>query len=228
MTLPAFICIGAQKSGTTWLYEQLRRNPAVHLPAKEINYFFKDLPLDWYRERLAGAQPGQIVGDISPVYGVDPRIAGRIAATVPDAKLILLIRDPVERAWSQFKMATKLGNIARGTPFLEAFFENRQYMQRRGRYAEIINDFGGPGVVGKTMLVVDFDDIAAHPAEVIKTVSGFLGVEPRVDEAIIKSKFAVNRNPEPIASGDAEQVAAYYREPNRQLAAMLPSRPAWL
>jgi hypothetical protein len=218
---PDFICIGAQKSGTTWLYEQLRRHPGIHIPAKELNVFYKDLPL----EAFAGAAAEQIVGDISPVYGAAPGIAAKIARACPRAKLVMLIRNPVERAWSQYKMAVRLGNVPRDVSFVDAFLDDRQWLQRRGRYAEIIGEFSG---VGGPMLVLDFARIAAEPRRLLVDVYEFLGLDPVIDDACAAAVFASSRDSDPVSPDAADRAAAYYRPFNARLRDMLPWRPGWL
>ena len=217
---PEFICIGAQKAGTTWLYEQLRRHPQIHIPAKEMNVFLRDLPLD----DLAGAAD-QLVGDISPVYGAAPGIAAKIARACPSAKLIMLIRNPVERAWSQYRMAVRLGNIPRGVSFLDAFLDDRQWLQRRGRYAEIIGEFSS---VAGPLLVLDFARIAREPRRLLADIYAFLGLDPVIDDACAAAVFAPSRHSEPIPADAADRVAAYYQPLNERLHEILPWRPGWL
>jgi len=107
-TLPQVLCIGAQKAGTTWLYENLARHPEVFVPpeVKEVHYFdfLFHHPLADYAEVFAAGR-GQVRCDITPNYG---RLrAERIRfchRVMPDARLIFLMRNPVERAWSQAVM----------------------------------------------------------------------------------------------------------------------------
>lgn len=218
---PDFICIGAQKAGTTWLYEQLRRHPQVYIPAKELDVFRRDLPF----EVFAGGKPGQMVGDISPNYGGMPGIAEKIARRCPEAKLLLLIRDPVARAWSQYRMAVRLGNIPGDLSFMDAFQTNCRFMQRRGRYAELIADFSSGG---GSLLVLDFERIAGEPTALLDEVYRFLGLDPVVDDQTAAMVFAPSRDARPIPPDAAERIAAYYRPHNARLRSLLPWRPSWI
>jgi hypothetical protein len=107
--LPDFFVIGHPKSGTTALYEMLRRHPQVYMPdLKEPRYFAGDMysPMDaprgaglprtlaQYQALFAGAQPGQLAGEASPLYLSSHLAAGEIAAHVPDARLIAVLREP--------------------------------------------------------------------------------------------------------------------------------------
>ena len=112
MPLPAFLCLGTQKGGTTSLHRLLAQHPQVFLPAcKEVHYFslHDQQPLSWYAEHYAAAQPDQRCGDITPYYLFHPRAPQQIRRVLPEAKLIVLLRDPVERALSQVFHAQRHG-----------------------------------------------------------------------------------------------------------------------
>lgn len=105
LKLPHFMVIGAQKAGTTSVHEWLLHHPSVYVPAtKETHYFtlFFDQPVRWYADHYQGSRPGQLRGDITPYYAFHPHAAARIAALIPTVRLVYLVRDPVERAISQY------------------------------------------------------------------------------------------------------------------------------
>jgi Sulfotransferase family len=128
--LPNFFIVGAAKSGTTALYRYLRQHPDVYLPDVKEPRFFSYDPDD--RTRYAGPRAGQLIdsvvkdraayealydaaggesaiGDVSPAYLPSPIAAGRIRAAVPHARIVAILRDPVERAYSHF-----LDNVGSG------------------------------------------------------------------------------------------------------------------
>lgn len=110
--LPAFLGLGAQKAGTTTLHCLLAQHPQVYLPAaKELHYFSLHYHrgAEWYRQQFVEAPLGARCGDITPYYLFHPWAAQRIAALLPQAKLIVLVRDPVERTLSQYFHACRLG-----------------------------------------------------------------------------------------------------------------------
>lgn len=110
--LPDFLCLGAQRAGTTTLHHQLRHHPALFLPAvKEVHYFSRhfDRPLGWYASRFSDARRGETTGEVTPYYLFHPEAARRIAALRPQARLIVLVRDPVERALSGYFHSRRLG-----------------------------------------------------------------------------------------------------------------------
>lgn len=115
--LPDFIIIGSQKCGTTFLYDELVKHPYV-APAitKEIHFFdFNfDRGTDWYRACFARPRRQEhsqayITGEASPYYIFHPLVARRIAAAAPQAKLIALLRNPVNRAYSHYQHEVRLG-----------------------------------------------------------------------------------------------------------------------
>jgi hypothetical protein len=118
-TLPDFVIIGAQKCGTTFLYQLLVQHPRVKPAfAKEVHYF--DLNFrkgdNWYRShfplRMRNIRSNSreyIAGESSPYYLFHPHAPRRASAVVPHAKLIALLRDPVDRAYSHYQHQVKRG-----------------------------------------------------------------------------------------------------------------------
>jgi len=103
--LPDFLVIGAPKAGTTSLAAHLAAHPGVHVaPQKEVDFFQRnwDRGLDWYRAQFAAAQPGQIAGEATPWYLAHPLAPQRIAQVIPQVRMVALLRNPADRAYSQF------------------------------------------------------------------------------------------------------------------------------
>ncbi len=115
---PAFLIIGQMKAGTTALYSYLCRHPRV-VPAmiKEVQYWsrYYEAGEAWYRAHFMPIPPGSdlITGEASPTYFADPDAPARIARVRPDMRLILLLRDPVARAYSAYRMRVRLGREQR-------------------------------------------------------------------------------------------------------------------
>jgi len=98
--LPDFLGLGTQKGGTSTLQTLLKTHPRVFLPAcKEVHYFslHAQQPTQWYADHYRKASRGQRCGDITPYYLFHPDAPERIRALLPKARLIVLLRDPVER-----------------------------------------------------------------------------------------------------------------------------------
>ncbi len=112
MRLPDFLGIGTQKGGTTYLHGLLQQHPQVYLAhPKELHFFslHQRRGLEWYGHHFDAAAADQCCGEITPYYLFHPLAAGHIAAVLPKVKLIVLLRDPVERALSQYFHSKRLG-----------------------------------------------------------------------------------------------------------------------
>ena len=115
--LPDFVVIGANASGTTSFYWNLVRHPTI-LPTatKEVHFFDRHWQdgLGWYRAHfpLAHTRARHITGEATPSYLFRPGVAARIADTVPRARLIALLRDPVDRAYGHYHKRLRKGSIA--------------------------------------------------------------------------------------------------------------------
>ena len=110
--LPDFLGLGVQKGGTTTLHRLLERHPSVFLPpVKEVHYFSLHFGEGeaWYRNQFASAASGQRCGEVTPYYLFHPEVPQRVHALLPKARLIVLLRDPVERALSQYFHSRRLG-----------------------------------------------------------------------------------------------------------------------
>jgi hypothetical protein len=107
---PDFLVIGAQKAGTTWLHRNLQAHPGIWMPKREVHYFdrkIKDDSFDdgWYASLFEPAEEGKTVGEYTPSYSViDRDMVARVHELMPEAKIVLMMRNPIERAWSQAVM----------------------------------------------------------------------------------------------------------------------------
>jgi hypothetical protein len=115
VTLPDFLIIGAPKAGTTWLVSCLQLHPEVFIPRHEIHYWTRhaskvDAAHTWYRRHFAAAKPGQLIGENSNTYLTQSEVAPQIAAALPEARLIIMLRNPIDRAYSGYCMALRYGD----------------------------------------------------------------------------------------------------------------------
>src|SRR6266480_7948081 len=112
--LPDFLILGAQKAGTTALYAYLRQHPEITGPSwKEVSFFDRHYARGeaWYRGNFPNSlrARGKLVGEASPSYLFHPLAPERVAGLVPEAKLIALVRNPVDRAYSHYQHEVALG-----------------------------------------------------------------------------------------------------------------------
>ena len=115
VALPTFVVIGAMRSGSTSLYKHLQAHPDVFMPRKEIHFFDDrwDRGLAWYRSRFEGYDGQPAVGEATPTYLADPVALDRMAEMIPDARLLAVLRDPVDRAYSHYWMEHARGRDPR-------------------------------------------------------------------------------------------------------------------
>lgn len=222
---PDFICIGAQKAGTTWLHQKLGQHPDVWLPAvKELHYFdalysseaiatrtdagraeaalrniehllqgghspvqkleriraaasigIREPTDEWYGKIFRDAPADSLCGETTPEYALLPsRGVEHIARLKPAVKIIFIMRDPIDRAWSAMRMMQKrtgkAGATARdGAPQGAKFFERADYAGTIDRFRE--------HVPAANFLGMFFDDLEEQPRQFIEKLCEFLGIE---------------------------------------------------
>jgi hypothetical protein len=203
-----FIIIGAQKSATTSLFKYLQPHPGIYMPPDKEAPYFSDEALyaaGWpafVANRLAGADPGKKWGSATPQYMGHPAVAARIRQQMPDARLIALLRHPIERAYSHYTMSMRRGFDQRS--FGEAvasLLEPAALAQARAAMPQLeagaINeDESGHYLVWseygrilaqyrhhfppEQLLVLYMDEMVADPADSYLRVVRFIGVDDSV------------------------------------------------
>lgn len=181
---PDFMIVGAAKSGTGWLAQGLARNPACFIAKTEVHYFstyFERETPDWYAAHFAAAKPGQLLGERSNSYMTNPLAAARIHAAAPDARLIAILRNPIERAYSGYCMRLDRAKATRdiaahldpANPLSRGILENGLYHRQLSGFLALYPR--------EQLHVALYDDIKARPAEMLGDISAFLGVPHTFD-----------------------------------------------
>jgi hypothetical protein len=188
---PTYVGIGAQKCASTWLHRMLEAHPQVGVPeVKEVDFFSYrfDRGYQWYERCFGDAQrPGRPVvarGEISPSYFCEPAVPERVASYVPDARIIVSLREPVERALSNHRHEVRQGNLSGADLSFERGLRNNPMYVEQGLYAKHLKRWLGHFPRDR-ILVVLMDDVEADPRRVCRTVYGFLGV----DESFVPPDF---------------------------------------
>jgi hypothetical protein len=179
VTLPTFLGIGVPRAGTTWLHTLLSAHPEVYLPSrrKEVRFFdrYHDQGRAWYEEFFCSpdeARRYKAIGEISPQYLYCEDCPGRISALVPTAKLIVMLRHPVDRAYSQFGFVIQRRDF-RGS--FEEFVATRPRALEMGFYSRYLNGYLRHFDRSQILPIV-FEEAVSDRSEVRRELAGFLGV----------------------------------------------------
>lgn len=235
--LPNAVIIGAMKCGTTTLNAWLRHHPDVAFSAvKEVHFFDNNYHrgLGWYRsyfplfESLCGAR---CVLEATPAYSQHAgKVAERMHRHLPEARLILMLRDPVKRAISHY--GHRLSNGLEKRSIEEALLSSqgpkpgsRNFYKTRGLYAEKVTAFLRY-YERSQLLVLKSEEFFAQPTDVYGRVQDFLGLTPTPLPAGMKA-HNVGRKREAVPEAVLSHLAEFYAEPNRQLSLLLPDFEVW-
>ena len=203
MALPNFLIIGAAKSGTTALYAFLKQHPEIFLSTpKELRFFSytgpypEDLPEKYihrgvttredYEHHFENTGPAKIIGEASPMYLYTPGTAERIKGLIPQVKMLAILRNPIDRAFSAYTHAlrdwteteTSFKNalekeperIEAGWGILWHYTQAGFYAQQLSRYYDIFSR--------NQVKVVLYDDLVADALGLCQEVFNFLGIDP--------------------------------------------------
>ncbi len=178
MTLPTFVGIGAHRSGSSWLYQQLKNHPDIFMSErKEINFFDQNYQfgIEWYEKFFPVVNESsnhQIYGEISPGYLYTDEAADRIARHLPDCKLIAILRNPVNRCYSQYRYSIRNNEDQRNfTEFLE-----QTEAIKISLYGKQIERFL-KSFPSENILFLIFEEVVSNPPTFLRQIGDFLGVD---------------------------------------------------
>jgi hypothetical protein len=247
---PAFLVIGAQRAGTTTLFRLLGEHPSVVRPTvtKGIGYFdvgYRHGPR-WYAAHfpLRWRRGGQVTFESSGYYSFHPLAAGRIAADLPGVKVVLMVRDPVDRAYSahshevargfedldfEAALAAEPARLDGASEWLAEHPEAEHAEHRhhaylaRGRYAEQLDRFAA--ALGRDRVrAVDFDRFVDSPGEELQQLFAWLGLPDWQPERVGHENA---RSRSPLAPELRASLMAQFEEWDARLEPFLGHRPSW-
>ncbi len=218
--IPDFFIVGQPKSGTTALHSMLRRHPQIFLPESKEPWFFAEelhertpprpegtpQTLEQYRALFAAAQPGQRVGEATPLYLWSRTAAARIAEVAPDAQIVAILREPASllrslhlqfvesyvETESDFAKALALEperragrSIPRYTYWPQAllYSDHVRYVEQLRRYEAVFPR--------EQMLVLIYDDFREDNEATVRSVLRFLGVDESIKVGSVRANPTV-------------------------------------
>jgi hypothetical protein len=249
--LPDFIIAGVQKGGTTFLYQEMLRHPDVKgALTKEVHFFDEnfDKGIDWYSAMFPRSRSGEKIlrAEASPEYIFHPAAVGRIAETLADTLLIVILRDPVQRALSQYKHERRLGfeycatfeealaledarvsddfEMLSNGSMARSFAVGHFAYTRRGLYADQLKR--ATKLIGpERLLVLVSEDMFADASGTISRALEFVGATPRVNDRVGQNDMAFES--ESMDEQTKSMLTQKFAEPNAELAEFLGRELPW-
>lgn len=247
--LPNFFIIGAQRCGTTSLYNYLTQHLSIVAPSrKELHYFSYryDRGINWYRSQFVtrvekfllevSRDRRFITGEASPSYLYHPHAAKRLRKQFPEVQLIVLLRNPVDRAYSNYKYNIKVGYEERSTPFETALCREHEEIARehqrilkepsyysfdhqmfsyvsRGIYFEQLSRWLNY-FPREQFLIIKSEELYADPAVIVSKAFQFLGVPDFKPKAYGKYNSTETKR---MPTSTRERLEAFFQPYNQKL-----------
>lgn len=190
---PDFILAGVPKGATTWIHECFREHPEIYVPETDSLNFFETgyhRGIDTYREHFAAAEADQIVGESSPAYLGDPHAPERIADHLSDVTLLFSLRNPIDRAFSQWwhgysdrYWTYEFEEIFQQYPPYQMWVTPGFYDRYLGRFERYFD--------ADQLEVFFFDDLVADDAAFIREVFAAVGADPDFVPSTVGEKVNV-------------------------------------
>jgi hypothetical protein len=247
MAMPNFICVGAERAGTTVLWRLLRQHPDVFIPQRKETHFFTRLydseSLVYYEGRFFGRYNGQrAIGEVTPEYMRFPEVPARLRAALGShLKLIFCLRDPIRRAFSQYNLRCRLAE--ENESFERALELEPQRLHdsprhglrfayvRSSLYSDQIGNFLKVFPMENMHFVIVEEDLVSHRADTVARLFAFLGLSSDVP---IRFDVGANSGAVPqvvfVAKGETRSFVA--RDTGRKITVhgeaiiFLPDNPA--
>lgn len=224
---PTFLGIGAARAGSTWLHQLLAAHPQVFVPRqrKELSFFdnFYDRGLDYYLSFFpspADLTPYRAIGEVSPTYLTCPECPARIAGLGSVEKLLVILRNPVDRAYSHYGLMIRDYNFKGSFPeFLEAIpsaIERGLYAHHLQRYLAFFRP--------DQILLLIFEEAVAEPKQMQEKLAAFLGLDWEAFGATSSHRNASNLSRFPVVYSSLTWLARRLRRYDLDLFVNLATR----
>ena len=244
--VPNFLVIGAGKSGTSSLYRYLIEHPNIlSATEKELHFFNRDFELgfDWYQCQFPHIpqNSGLMTGEATPWYYCTFQVARKVKSLLPNVKLIIVLRNPVDRAFSYYKMAYSMGIETRS--FSEAIAREFNELKDRADFYQPTPDYwkkSKPYILfglyfyfleawlnefpREQLLIIKSEDLKNRTEETVNRIFEFLGLEPYP----LKDSTQYNTGAyEPMSDETRAKLVEFFQPHNRKLEDLLGMRFNW-
>ena len=192
--MPSIVGIGAQRSGTTWIYEMLKAHPEVCMsPEKEVNFFnyHYHKGIGWYQKFFDGCDQNKKTGEYSPTYLSDNQVPQRIYRTVPDARLIISLRNPVDQIYSRYLYRVSRQRYDR--TFADALKEDSSLIEDAFYYKHVKKFLAC--FDRDQILILIYEDLINDPRAFLQSVYRFLNIDTNFVPVNLNEKIHVSRIP---------------------------------
>ncbi len=190
----SFLMVGCSRCGTTWVDKALREHPEIYLPPNKQTYFFNshyDKGIDWYLSHFTGiSREHKAIGEIATYYS-QPDLMPLVAKHFPHAKLMMSVRNPVDRAYSYYQSRASKFNW---TSIEQAIEEQPNDIIERGKYIDQIEVLLQHYPEEQFKLLF-FDDLKSTPEQFLRSILEYLGVEPEFKSSQIGQMVQVTLDP---------------------------------
>lgn len=173
--LPDFLVVGPPRTATTWLDRALRGHVGLPEHTKETFFFSRNYErgLSWYAEQFRHCQGSPVIGEICAAYFENPSALERIRHHLPDCRIIVTLRDPVERLYSYYRLMRYNGKTE--LPFEEAVATQKK-MLAFSRYATLLGAWREAFGTNRVLAVLN-DDLKVDAQAYVDQIADFIGVE---------------------------------------------------
>lgn len=213
---PSFLGLGVEKAATSWIFACLYEHPEICIPIKEIDFFSDS---EKWKKGIATYQQifhercsnNTFQGEFSTSYFSHPKVANRIKQYFPKTKLLVCLRNPVDRAYSNYRNDIMAGTIPKEMNFKKAL-KAKDYYLDQGRYKKQFEKYFKCFFKDQFYIMI-YEDIAKNPQEFIQNLFRFLKVDDTFIPASLTKKINVSRTPGNIQlEGATNRIAATLHE----------------
>lgn len=209
--LPTHLCIGAKKSATSWIWKQLQNHPQVCTSkTKEIHFFNFNyhLGMQWYRNQFEIKPNGKFFIDMTPDYLHNESCPKIIKETIPDAKIFVSLRNPIERAFSHWRFGKFIDNT-KDDFFIDSWNKNWNKIRDMGLYEKNIQNYLNFYQLDLNIKVFFYDDIKKNSENFVIELYDYIGLENSYRSEYFKKKWMPGSEEVWIKFGEKNRIESY-------------------